>query len=122
MGVLKNGRSVMILFLLSCLGIALLGCATTSQIEALEEKNRLAMETAEKALKEAQSVQAAVKDSARYSSEAAAGTQRAESAASKAGNAAARAERAATAAEDSADRAEQMAKKSEHIFERMTGK
>jgi len=115
MHVLKNGHSVIGVFVLLCLAIAFLGCATTSQMQALEEKTQQALETAEKALKDAQSAKAGVEDSARYSREAAAGARRAE-------NAASRAEKAAIASEASADRAERMAKKSEDIFNRLTAK
>lgn len=43
-----------------CLGVGLLGCATTSQIQALEEKTQQALKKAEEALKECQSAIARV--------------------------------------------------------------
>ena len=85
MKALKNKHLVMIILLLFFSGIIFLGCATTSQIQVLEEKTEQALEKAEHALKEAQSAKMAIEDSARYKDEAAAS-------AWKAGNASVRAE------------------------------
>ncbi len=68
----KNCRLAMIFLVMVGLGIDLLECVTTSQIQALEEKAQQALEKAEKALKECQSAKAAVEDSSRYSAKAAA--------------------------------------------------
>lgn len=57
----KNCRLAMIFLVMVCLGIGLLECITTSQIQALEEKAQQALEKAEKALKECQSAKAAAK-------------------------------------------------------------
>ena len=58
MRVLNNGRVVVIFSVLLFFGTGLVGCATTAQLKALEEKTQKAMETAEQALKEAQSAKA----------------------------------------------------------------
>ena len=68
----KNGRLVMTFAVMLCLGVGLLGCATTSQIQVLEEKTQQALDNAEEALKECQNAKAAVEDSSRYSAEASA--------------------------------------------------
>ena len=99
----------------SYFGVSLLGCATTSQIQALEERTQRALDKAEQAGKEARGAKAAVENSAEYSYEAASSARRADSAASRAVNAASRAEKAA-------ERAEKMAKKCEDIFRRMMSK
>jgi len=54
----KNCRFAMIFLVMVCLGIGLLVCVTTSQIQALEEKAQQALEKAEK---EGQSAEAAAK-------------------------------------------------------------
>jgi len=122
MNMLKSGRLAAVFFVVSYFGVSLLGCATTSQIQALEERTQQALEKAEQAVKEARSAKAAVEDSAEYSYEAAASARRADNAASRAEDAASRAEKAAESAVWSAERAEKMAKKCEDIFRRIMSK
>jgi len=122
MNMLKSGRLAVVFFVVSYLGVSLLGCATTSQIQALEERTQQALEKAEQAVKEARSAKAAVEDSAEYSYEAAASARRADNAASRAEDAASRTEKAAESAAWSADRAEKIAKKCEDIFRRIMSK
>ncbi len=43
MHVFKNGRLIMTFAVMLCLGVGLLGCATTSQIQVLEEKTQQAV-------------------------------------------------------------------------------
>jgi hypothetical protein len=138
-GIFEKGRLVLALVTVLFCGIALLGCATTAQVKALEEKTQQALDTAEEALKEAQkataleqkaehaedaaikasreaqAATARVEDSAQYKDEAAASAQRAE-------DAALRAEKAAAAAEDFARKASEAAKKCEDIFQKIMAK
>lgn len=119
MSVFKNRQLVMMLLVLLCLANGFWGCATSSQIQDLQEKNQQALE---KTMDECESTKATAKDSFRYSAEAAASAQSAESAASRAENAMLRAATAARDAYISAQRAENMAKKCQDIFYRLTEK
>jgi hypothetical protein len=112
---LKHLHSTLIFSVLTCFLLALMGCATSSQIQALEAQTKQAMEKADKALMEAESAKAGVQDSARHSSEAEANAKRAE-------DAAFRAEKAARSAEASADRSEAAASKCEAALEKIMSK
>ena len=98
------------------------GCATTSQIKALEEKTQQALNKAEEALKESQKARAAVQDSSEYRDEAASSAQKAETAADRAENYMLRSSDAARAAEISAHSAQEAARKCQDILDRLTAK
>ena len=84
--------------LVSVMALFYSGCATTSQIEALERKVDEAMERADKALAAAKSAQVAVDISAKHNAQVAVNANHAEFAA-------ARSEAASVRAEDAASRA-----------------
>jgi|LGVF01.1.fsa_nt_gb biopolymer transport protein ExbB/TolQ len=114
MRIFRNGRLVIGFSIALLFWINFFGCATSSRIQALEEKNQLTLDKVEEALKECQGAKAAVEDSSRYSAESAANAQRAEAAASRAETSALQAKKAARAAESSANRAEDSANKAEN--------
>ncbi|MGD9031710.1 MAG: hypothetical protein PVH02_03540 [Desulfobacteraceae bacterium] len=115
----KYARFLIFFSVLFFAAIALLGCATSSQIQALQEETQRALAMAEKALNEAK---AARKASETCCVESAKNAQKAENAASKAENAALRAKKAAKDADYSAHRAEAMNKMCEDIYEKITSK
>jgi hypothetical protein len=120
MRMFRNGRVVIGFSIALFFLINFLGCATSSRIQALEEKIQLNSEKVEQALKECQGAKEAVEDSSRYSAEAAANAQRAEAAASRAETSALQAKKAARAAESSAIRAEDSANKAENSTRKTT--
>ena len=129
MRIFRNGRLVIGFSIALLFWINFFGCATSSRIQAIEEKNQLTLDKVEEALKECQGAKAAVEDSSRYSAESAANAQRAEAAASRAETsalqakkAARAAERSANRAEDSANKAENSAKKTADIYDRIIAK
>jgi regulator of protease activity HflC (stomatin/prohibitin superfamily) len=100
---LKNvKRPLIFLGMILCLGWLVTGCATSQQLAEVQDQSNLALETAEKALAEAQ---AAKVDAAK-----------ADAAASGAAEDADIAEAAAVRAERAATKAEAMADKTENIF------
>jgi hypothetical protein len=116
---LKYDRLLIFFSVLFFSAIALLGCATSSQIQAFQEKTERALEMAEKALNEAE---AARKTSEKCCAESARNAQKAEDAASRAENAMLQAQEAAKDAGYSAHRAEAMNKMCEDIYEKITSK
>ena len=106
-------RLVLVLAVLSCWGIGSLGCCTPSdRLMLLEEQVMQAKDTADRALKEAQSAKANAETCCAESEKNA---QRAEDAAD-------RAEQAARDARNSANKAGEMADKAEEIFEKIQAK
>jgi hypothetical protein len=97
---------------LVCLGFFAMGCATHSDIRALDERVDGAEATAQRALDNAQQV---VDTSARHSAEAAESADSAE-------KAAVRAENAAASARNAAERAEEAAKRCETLYRRIMSK
>lgn len=109
----NGGRLMFVLAMIVCFGVTLMGCATTGDLQAVEQKVQQASDKADKALGDAQAAKAAATDAA---SKANAAAQKAMDSADKADKAAGRAEMAAKAAADSASKADAMAKKSESLF------
>ncbi len=106
MKVWKHGSLALVLAILLGFGAGLMGCATTEDLQRVDQKATEVGAKADKALSEAQGAKAAAADAA---GKAAASADRAD-------KAAARAEAAAKSAADSAAKAEAMAKKCESLF------
>jgi len=109
MRTLNHCTSVTVALIL-CIGIgmSLIGCATSADINRLQVQVQKAFEKSEQALMEAQKANAAVVDASRQKEDALA--------------AAARAEDAADRAERAADEAENHAQKAEAVFLKMMEK
>jgi hypothetical protein len=105
----KSGRLIIAVAILVGFGFALMGCATTEDLKAVEQKAQMVSDKADKAMSEAQAAKTAAAN-------ADASAKKAADSAAKAEAAASRAESAAKAAADSAAKAEAMAKKAESIF------
>lgn len=102
----KPLRLVLGLAMVFCIGLFLMGCATSKQLMAVQEQAQKALEKAEMALEKAESAKAMVSDEA----------QKAEAAVLRAEKAADRSEQATIRAEQAADKAEAMAEKAERSF------
>jgi murein lipoprotein len=109
----KQGSLVWVLAIVLGFGFALMGCATTEQLKAVDDKVTAAGAKADKALSESQAAKAQATDAA---AKAGAAEKKATDAADQADKAAARAEKAAKDAEMSAAKAAEVAKKCEAIF------
>ncbi|MFO7739230.1 MAG: hypothetical protein R6V46_12185 [Desulfatiglandaceae bacterium] len=119
MHTLNLARGGMLFVGLTVLWFAFSGCATTSQIQALEEKVVQAQEASKHAMREAEAAKA---EAEKCCTESTRNAERAEKAAMQARSEADRAEEAAIRARSEADRAQSFAEKSEKIFEKIMSK
>ncbi|MFP4427898.1 MAG: Lpp/OprI family alanine-zipper lipoprotein [Desulfovermiculus sp.] len=108
MRLIKKHKWVGSIFYLVLLGFFLTGCATTSQLEDLEQRVQAVEETSNMAMEKAEGAEADESMVEQYSIDASQSADRAE-------NAAEDAERAAT-------KAERMADKCAQIFDKLTAK
>ncbi len=102
-------------FCLVLLGLFLSGCATTQQLEALEQRVQDVEATSEQAIQKAQKSEVDMERAKQYSLNA-------EESANKAEQSAQQAADSAKQADDSAKKAERMADKTAKIFEKTTSK
>ncbi len=109
----RYGRLVTVLAVLVGFGVAMMGCATTDDLKAVDQKATAAQSKADQALAAAQGANSAA-DAAAAKADAAA--KKADDAVAACGKAAAQADASAKAAAASAQKAEDMAKKAEAIF------
>ncbi|MGQ9858049.1 MAG: hypothetical protein ACUVS3_05085 [Thermodesulfobacteriota bacterium] len=103
------GRFALAVAILVGFGVALMGCATTEDLKAVEQKAQMVSDKVDKAMSEAQAAKAAAAN-------ADASAKKAADSAAKAEAAASRAESAARAAADSAAKCDAMVKKAEAAF------
>jgi hypothetical protein len=109
----RYGRLAIVLAVLAGFGMAMMGCATTDDLKAVDQKATAAASKADQALAAAQGAKSAA-DAAAAKADAAA--KKADDAVASCGKAAAQADASAKAAAASAQKAEDMAKKAEAIF------
>jgi hypothetical protein len=102
MGIFKAGRLFCTVVLIAFF-VTLMGCASTGQLKAVDEKAQMALDKANAAMNAANNAQAAAEEARATSMQAAEA-------------AAMRAERAADAAEGAASRCEALARKCEQAF------
>lgn len=105
---IKKHKWVGSIFCLVLLGFFLTGCATTSQLEDLEQRVQAVEETSNMAMEKAEGAEVDANMAEQYSMDAAENADRAESAAQD--------------AERSATKAERMAEKCAQIFDKLTAK